>query len=80
MSTAFIEALIDYCLLIVFFIGVIVAILFLSWHTRQVALEPAEKQFEEHKPQGAAYAMLGGLLLLFCVLAFSASGGKKEHV
>jgi hypothetical protein len=77
MSTSFLEALIDYCLILLFFIGVFVVVMFLSWQTEEAALEPAEKQFEEHKPESAAYALLGGLFLLFFVLTFSVS--RKQH-
>jgi hypothetical protein len=73
MSTAFLEATIDYCLILVFFLGVIGMVMLLSRHTREVALVPAEQQFEANKPGGASYALLAGLFLLFFVLTFSVS-------
>jgi hypothetical protein len=79
MSTAFLEALIDYCLIIIFFLGVAGMVMLLSKHTREESLVPAEKQFQAHKPDRAAYALLGGLFLLFFVLTFSVSRKHGHH-
>ncbi len=73
MSTEFLEALIDYRLILIFFLGVAGMVVLLSRHTQAEALVPAEKQFQTHKPDGASYALLAGLFLLFCVLTFSLS-------
>lgn len=73
MSSLFFESIIDYCLILIFFAGVAGMIMLLSRHTQQEALVPAEQQFEAHKPERAAYALLAGLLLLFFLLTFSVS-------